>query len=231
MGTRDHDEMSQSVPRRRSTASLATAVFVLAVFGSSWTAEARPVSYPGGWTVMQETWDEESSLLVHYTVNRHWALGLRGEWDRDKDMAFLGPQANIILFRENAPASQTNVYLKTGAGMAWNTVGPRDEKAAGFASLSADWEDRRFMVMYEAEIKFDETDSADTMQMARAGFAPYVGDYGDLHTWLFVELRHEPESEDPLSAALIARLFYQTTLVEAGITDAGDPVLNFQIRF
>ena len=45
------------------------------------------------------------------------------------------------------------------------------------------------------------------MQAARVGFAPHVGDTGDLHTRLMLEIDHRPSDPDSVTAAPTMRFF------------------------
>jgi hypothetical protein len=69
------------------------------------------------------------------------------------------------------------------------------------------------------------------MQTARLGWAPYEGDFGDPHLWLFGQIRRDSASADTVQPAFVARIFYRTLLVEAGVTDRGGLILNSVIRF
>jgi len=207
---------------------LALAPAVALVLASA-PADARPVSWPGGTTVIAEHDGEFTSGLVHYTPNRHYAVGLRHERNRMDDWVFTGVQVNWLARRWNLPASQANIYVKGALGQASADAG--EASAAGQLWLSADWEDRRLMVMGETRLIGIEGGDRSAMSMARVGFAPYEGDYGDLHTWLFLQLHHMPEADDPLSAAAVVRFFYQTALLEAGVEEDGDLILNLQLRF
>ena len=40
---------------------------------------ARPVSYAGGWTVVEESDRQSSSLFVHYCGATSWTIGRRDE--------------------------------------------------------------------------------------------------------------------------------------------------------
>lgn len=69
------------------------------------------------------------------------------------------------------------------------------------------------------------------MQSARVGVAPYVGDYGDLHTWLMLEVEHNPEADDKFTLTPLVRLFKDVHLVEAGMGDDGSVLFNWVIRY
>ena len=69
------------------------------------------------------------------------------------------------------------------------------------------------------------------LQSARLGIAPYIGDYGDLHTWLMVELWHIPDNDDQFTLTPLVRFFKDVHLVEVGISTDGDLLFNWIIRF
>ena len=68
-------------------------------------------------------------------------------------------------------------------------------------------------------------------QSARVGWAPYEGDYGDLHTWLMVQVDHIPEADDTITVTPLIRLFKNVHLFEAGINNQGDFKLNYILRY
>lgn len=192
-------------------------------------AEARPVSYPGGWTVMQMNKGDFSSLHVHYSPGFQDSIGLYYEDNWSSDYTFKGIQYNRLLKRWNKPKSQANLYLNAGIGQSESYQGPDD--AAGFVGLAADWETRRYFVAYEfraLDLGFDR----DVRQSGRLGIAPYIGDYGDLHTWLMLQVENQPEADDPVTFTPLVRFFYDVQLVEVGYTPETDRfMLNYIIRF
>jgi len=156
-------------------------------------AEARPVSYPDGWTVMQMNNGDYSSFHVHYSPTFQDSIGLYTERNWGEDWHFTGVQYNRLVKRWNEKSSQANLYFKAGAGQA-DPFGDAGGELAGFVGVGADWETRRWFVSYEGrayDLGFDQT----ARQSARIGVAPYIGDYGDLHTWLMLQVENRPENE------------------------------------
>ena len=94
-----------------------------------------------------------------------------------------------------------------------------------------DWENRRFFTSYENRY----TKAGDLkdfyMQSARVGIAPYIGDYGDLHTWAMLEVDHSPQGEDHFTVTPMVRFFKDVHLVEAGVSNRGDVLFNWVIRY
>lgn len=190
---------------------------------------ARPVSWPGGVTLMQELDPGTGSALLHYTPNRHYSVGGRYLRLRAEDANLAGAQATWLVKRWNMEGAQANLYLSGLGGAGW-----RDGESAGpggFVDAQADWENRRVMLMGMARLtRIDRLGTTD-MQLGRIGWAPYEGDYGDAHLWLFAQVKRDSGMADEVQPALVARLFYRTLLVEAGVTDRGGLILNSQIRF
>lgn len=194
-------------------------------------AEARPVSYPGGWTVMQMNNGDMSSAHVHYSPTFKDSIGLYSERNWGEDWHFTGVQYNRLVKRWNTPTSQANLYFKAAAGQADPFGDGANVEAAGFVGLGADWETRRWFVSYEGrayDLGFDK----DARQSARVGVAPYVGDFGDLHTWLMLQVENQPESDTPTTLTPLVRFFYDVQLLEIGYTPESEEfMLNWIVRF
>ena len=204
-------------------------VAALALTALAAPASARPVSYAGGWTVMQDNNGMYSSLLVHYSPTATDSIGLIAEQNWSMDATFTGLQYTRLARRWNAPQSQGNLYLKLGAGAADAFEG--GQKAAGFAGLSADWETRRLFVSYDVRARdygFDQSVS----HAARIGVAPYVAEFGKLHTWAMLQVENHPEADNPVQVTPLLRFFEGPLLVEAGYTLEEDRfLLNWIYRF
>lgn len=191
-------------------------------------AAARPVSYPGGWTLMQMNDGDSNSLHIHYSPTAKYSVGYKGEYWREKGWQFHGIQLNYLAKRWNQPKSQANLYFKSGAGAAFDG-GEAEE--SGFAGIAFDWENRRFFTSYENRgVYAGDVDKFFT-QKARIGVAPYIGDYGDLHTWLMLQVDHNPSKDDEITFTPLVRMFRGNFLTEAGISDEGKVLFNAVIRF
>ena len=206
---------------------------VLALGGaiSSQIAEARPVSYPGGWTLMQQNNGDFSSIHAHYSPTFQDSIGLYIERNWDSDWQFTGLQYNRLVKRWNEPGAQANLYFKAAAGQADPFGNEADTELAGFIGVAADWETRRWFVSYEGRA-YDLGFTQDTRHSARVGMAPYIGDYGDLHTWLMLEVQNHPEAETPNTVTPLVRFFYDVQLLEIGYTpETEEFLLNWIVRF
>lgn len=196
-------------------------------------AEARPVSYPSGWTTMLMNDMEKNSLHVHYSPTFKTSVGYKAEFWREDEWHLHGIQVNHLLKRWNKKHSQANVYVKGLGGVAFANTGQFDGKreAAGAFEFATDWEDRRYFTSYAARATYAGDIDKFFMQKARVGIAPYIGDYGDLHTWLMLQVEHNPKESDPIKFTPLVRMFKGVHLAEFGVNEDGDAMVNWVIRF
>lgn len=193
-------------------------------------ASARPVSYAGGWTVMQMNDGQSSSLHAHYSPTATDSVGLYIEQNWDMDVTFTGLQYNRLVRRWNAPGSQGNVYLKLGAGAA-DPFGGGKTETGSFAGFAADWETRRVFTSYEVRAR-DYGDNESVSHAARIGVAPYIADYGGFHTWAMLQVENHPDADEPVTTTPLLRFFQGPLLVEMGYTVETEAFLmNWMYRF
>ena len=194
---------------------------------------ARPVSYAGGWTVIEESDRQSSSVLLHYTPAHQWSIGPRVEVNRDDNFALYSAQPTWLAKRWFGADYQGNLYFFGGVGIASGINGnKRDDRFATYGGVMADWETRSLFVSYRARYLDASHFGEQYMQAARVGFAPYEGDTGDLHTWLMLEIDHRPSDPDSVTATPLVRFFKGALLVEAGYNlTVNQPLFNFTYRF
>ena len=201
-------------------------LFVLSLFTSP--VFARPVSYPGGWTFMTMNDVDNNSTHIHYSPSAKYSVGWRHEYLRGPEANADYVQLNNLLKRWNMPAAQANLYLKSGAGIAYNND---NTDPAAFTGLAFDAENRRYFTSYENRFFWaDETDKF-VKHTARVGITPYIGDYGDVHTWLMLQADYDAGKDDSFSATPLVRLFKGADLLEAGYNLDGGLLFNYVHRF
>lgn len=194
------------------------------------TAHARPVSYPDGWTLMQRNNGDRSAIHAHYSPTARDSIGVYLERNWEEDYTYVGLQYNRLVKRWNGPQSQANLYGKVSVGQA-DPFGDEDAKLSGFVEIAADWETRRWFTEYRVRAT-ELADNNSVHHSARVGVAPYLGDYGDLHTWLMVQVENHPEGDKPITTTPLIRLFKGVQMVELGYTIEQDEWLaNWIIRF
>ena len=208
---------------------------ILCISFSSW---GRPVSYKGGWTLMQMNKVDHQGLHLHYSPSAHWSIGYKGEyWPKEKWL-LQGTQINWLVKRWNQDRSQANIYIKLFGGGAFLESQPTQilgtkKHLAGFLGWAADWENRRIYTAYESRIYFIGTVNYVFNHELRLGVAPYLGNYGDLHTFfiLAVEFTYDKMKKNGFLFIPMLRLFKGDYLVELGITHKKNIILNTMIRF
>jgi len=176
----------------------------------------------------------QNSAHIHYTLDTNHSIGLRLRYDREGDFTFAGAQLNRLIKRWNTPDSQANIYGRFGLGKASDDNSDslkRGDDEALFLGLSGDWETRKYFVSASAEHWENGRFGEYSVFHSRLGIAPYVANTGALHTWIMIEGRHLPESRDKLSGVALLRFFKGPSLLEVGIDDGGEPLLNYFHRF
>jgi len=206
-------------------------VLILVIIVSlSGTVHARPVSYPGGWTFMQKSNGSYSSIHAHYSPTASDSIGMYIERNWQEDITFTGVQYNRLVKRWNGRKSQANFYVKAGVGQA-QPFGKNGAQIAGFTELAMDWETRRWFTEYRIRAT-DYADNQSIYHSGRLGIAPYIGNYGDLHTWLMVQVENHPESNKPTTTTPLVRLFKGVQMLELGYTIEHEEWLaNWIVRF
>lgn len=191
-------------------------------------SHARPISYPEGWTVMVMNDKDSNSSHIHYSPTAKYSVGWRHEYLRGSETNIDAFQLNNLLKRWNKKNEQANIYLKSGIGVAYDSdkVDP-----AAFSGLAVDWETRRYFTSYENRFLWADESDKFIKHSARIGIAPYVGDFGDLHTWLMLQTDYDAGETDNFSVTPLVRFFKGSTLVEAGYNLDKGIQFNFIQRF
>lgn len=194
---------------------------------------SRPISYPGGWTFIQMNNTNTHSLNLHYTVSKNYSLGYRSEYWREKEWQFHGTQLNYLLMRLNNKKSQANLYFKSGFGLAISNYKKLDNtpQTNFFSGISIDWENRRNFFSYENRFNYNKEIDTFYIHKARVGLAPYIGSYGDLHSWLMLQVENMPKMRKKIVYTPFIRFFKGDYLAEVGLSNFTDVMLNFVKRY
>jgi len=197
------------------------------------TTFARPISYAGGWTAMQKNDFNRHSFQLHFSPSANHSLGYRAEYWRNDEWQFHGFQINNLIKRINKPKSQANFYFKNGLGINFSDYENFEKKTdpAVFSGVAMDWEDRRFFTSYENRLHYSPNIEKFYIQEVKVGIAPYLGKYGDFHTWLMFKVEHMPNSNRKFVYSPFLRMFKGDFLGEIGLSDFGDIMLNVVKRF
>ena len=168
---------------------------ILAVALIASTAQARPVAFPGAWMPMVEVTSQGVMAEAMYSPNARYSVGWREEYMNDEDAWLHTATLNGLVWRENMPKSQANLYVRAALGAA---TAPGDTDLAGSVGMVADWEDRDYMAVYENRYVMSGLAVMDNHfeQRARLGITPYRTAYEDWQPWLIMQADHRPESAD-----------------------------------
>lgn len=191
-------------------------ITLLLIFMSSSLAEARAVSYPGGWMVMQAHDSYENDLSVMFSPTASYAVGARSEFFRKDERSLHSLQINKLLKRWNLEDAQGNIFLLSGAGVAEND---RHSALALWTSVEGDFETRRYYISYENRAIYSGNIETTYRQKARIGIAPYIAEYTGLHSWLMVQLDHTSKENDHFMITPLVRMFTRNLLWELGVNN------------
>ena len=119
------------------------------------SAFARPVSYPGGWTVMLKNDGNLNRIHTHLSPTHKLSLGYNLEYWHDEEFTLNSLQMNNLVKRWNKKNSQANFYIKSGIGFAYSDKSNFDGeiKLSGFTGISYDWENRSYFLNTKIDIQ------------------------------------------------------------------------------
>ncbi|MAH60848.1 MAG: hypothetical protein CMF42_00905 [Legionellales bacterium] len=206
-------------------------IFLSVVFSFIFTSVlARPISYTGGTTIVQHNGPIKNNIHIHYTPYYTYSIGYILEHYRNNNVNLNGIQINYLIKRWHYMHAQGNLYFKTAFGDAEQS---NEHEIYGLINLAGDYETESIFTSYDAKLYRSNGNIMNQFQqIGRIGFAPYIGAYGDLHTWLMLELSHQPNySGDNLILTPLVRLFKGTRLVELGYSSDHQLLLNWVLRF
>ncbi|MGY9042234.1 MAG: hypothetical protein ACKVKZ_07630, partial [Alphaproteobacteria bacterium] len=126
-----------------------------------------------------------------------------------------------LLNRKNTKNSQRNLYLQSG-------ISPNGTDSF-FYNIHGDWETRR--VFSGFSIKRTENNYKNyTDQFIQLGFSPYLGEYGDLHSWIMVKSKKNSLSSSWSSYPLL-KFFKGDFLFEVGFSNKKEWDAHLMYRF
>ena len=214
---------------------------IAAVVALSWvwlspgSAEAKPIAFANGTTVMAEygagTMEE---VQIFYAPRHFYSVGggylaLRSDIDGgSRDIRYA--RLNYLVKRWNREASQANVFAWGGLGSA-NASQATDSRFAWTAGMQLDYETRRVYGSVKSELYESSyfSQRIDTLQLA---LAPYEHDYDGAATWVVVQgRRYTGEIFEGTEVAFLLRVFKGPVWIEAGATTDGKLQAMFMINF
>ena len=193
--------------------------------------QAHPVAFEGSIGIMGDHSEDLNHSQLNYSF-RHWlAFGVhhftRASLD---DSHATVATANLLLKRWNGKAYQGNLYALIGGGQ--SELSGKSEGAL-FTAVQFDIEDRKYYFLTRhTRLAADDAEDL-VMSQVRLGFAPYVGDFEDLHTWLILEYAHKEFRSNERAEDLtpFIRLFYSNVMIEIGQSFDGESKFRYIIHY
>lgn len=183
--------------------------------------DARPISYQGGSTLISISDNMKDSLYYHYSPSHKYSLGLESVNDKFFNERYTYMRLTYLLNRKNTKHSQRNLYFQSGASLT--------NSEDNFHGIHGDWETRRLFTGFGyKKIAYNINNYVE--QYYQAGFAPYLGEYGDLHTWLMMKRRKNTMTGGWNSYPII-KLFKGNFLIELGYDSKTDWDFQMMYRF
>ena len=183
--------------------------------------EARPISYSGGSTVMSNTDNMRDTFYYHYSPTYKYSLGLEVVKDDYFKTDFSYFRLTYLLNRKNTRYSQRNLYFQSGV----SSKGLNNN----FIGVHGDWETRRWFIGFGYKKVSNDIIEYDD-KFLQLGVAPYLGEYGDFHTWVMVKSKKNDLLES-WSTFPVLKFFKGNFLIEFGYNNKTEWDSHVMYRF
>jgi hypothetical protein len=195
-------------------------------------AQAHPVSFEDSVGIMGYHAPKVSHMQVNYSW-RHWfATGVHHfslkTQDEMKSMNLIS--TNFLVKRWNGSSYQANIYTNLAVGMSDLS---QESRPLGMGSVQFDIEDRKYYFLAKYSRLASEASEELTQITLRAGVAPYVANFNDIHSWIIIEWQSNLFLGQDLDVDITPylRVFYKNVLFEIGHSLDGHMRFNFISHF
>ena len=187
----------------------------------SFGLEARPISYSGGSTIMAFSENMKNSIYYHYSPSYKYSIGIEVLEDKYFYDDYSYARFTYLINRKNTEKSQRNLYFQSGI----SSKGLSEY----FYGVHGDWETRRLFIGFGLkETKKQVQEFFE--QYYQIGVAPYLGDYGDLHTWVMLKSKKNSLTEK-WSTYPVLKIFKGNSLIEIGYNNITNWDVHLMYRF
>ncbi|MFL2482539.1 MAG: hypothetical protein DBW94_05175 [Gammaproteobacteria bacterium] len=183
--------------------------------------EARPISYSGGSTLMAFSDNMRDSVYFHYSPSYKYSIGIESINDKFFDDKYSYMRFTYLLNRKNTQDSQRNLYFQSGFG-----ANGLDKH---FIGVHGDWETRRIFAGFGFKRILNKKEDFNDGYV-QIGVAPYLGEYGDLHTWIMLKSKKD-SLMDKWSTFPVLKFFKGNFLIELGYNEATEWDTHIMYRF
>ena len=196
-------------------------LYILFFILVSSNVEARPISYSGGSTLMMFSDNMKDSLYYHYSPSYKYSVGIENLKDKNLRDNYSYLRFTYLINRKNSLHSQRNLYFQSGlSSKSGNDL---------FYGIHGDWETRRWFLGFDIK-KVENRLKSYNQNHVQIGFAPYLGEYGDIHTWLMLKTK-KTSIKDKRSSYPALKFFKGNTLLEFGYNNKTDWDIHLMYRF
>ena len=196
-------------------------LYILFFILVSTNIEARPISYSGGSTLMMFSDNMKDSLYYHYSPSYKYSVGIENLKDKNLRDNYSYLRFTYLINRKNSLHSQRNLYFQSGlSSKSGNDL---------FYGIHGDWETRRWFLGFDTK-KVENRVKSYNQNHLQIGFAPYLGEYGDIHTWLMLKTK-KTSVKDKRSSYPALKFFKGNTLLEFGYNNKTDWDIHLMYRF
>ncbi len=196
-------------------------LYILFFILVSTNIEARPISYSGGSTLMMFSDNMKDSLYYHYSPSYKYSVGIENLKDKNLRDNYSYLRFTYLINRKNSLHSQRNLYFQSGlSSKSGNDL---------FYGIHGDWETRRWFLGFDTK-KVENRLKSYNQNHVQIGFAPYLGEYGDIHTWLMLKTK-KTSIKDKRSSYPALKFFKGNTLLEFGYNNKTDWDIHLMYRF
>ena len=196
-------------------------LYILFFILVSSNVEARPISYSGGSTLMMFSDNMKDSLYYHYSPSYKYSVGIENLKDKNLRDEYSYLRFTYLINRKNSLHSQRNLYFQSGlSAKSGNDL---------FYGIHGDWETRRWFLGFDTK-KVENRLKSYNQNHVQIGFAPYLGEYGDIHTWLMLKTK-KTSIKDKRSSYPALKFFKGNTLLEFGYNNKTDWDIHLMYRF
>ena len=181
--------------------------------------EARPISYSGGHTLMHFNDSMKESVYYHYSPTYRYSFGIESLKDKAFNTSISYLRFTYLLNRKNTKNSQRNLYFQSGLA---------SKDSNNFFGIHGDWETRRYFIGFDYKEVKNIIDYSD--KHIQLGLAPYLGEYGDLHTLLMVKTKKNSLNNKQITYPVV-KFFKGNILLELGYDKKTDWDIHLMYRF
>ena len=170
---------------------------------------------------MSNTDNMRDTFYYHYSPTYKYSLGLEAVKDNYFKTDFSYFRLTYLLNRKNTRYSQRNLYFQSGV----SSKGLNNN----FIGVHGDWETRRWFIGFGYKkvskdiIEYDD-------KFLQLGVAPYLGEYGDFHTWIMVKSKKNDLLES-WSTFPVLKFFKGNFLIEFGYNNKTEWDSHVMYRF